>query len=236
MREDICTIPISEGFEAKEGCPFCRMRAIAQKRVIDFIMGAAMMEPDVRQKTNAMGFCKEHFAEMRKANNRLSLALMLDSHLIELKKDIFGEGKLFKPSAKKSAYKAVRLEQTCFVCDKMNFGMEHMLDTVYRTFEKDKDFRALFGEQTEFCLPHYSLLISNVPQNMDKNRAKELCDKAKEITARYIDELGGDVRHFCDMFDYRNNGDDADWGNSRDAIERTTAFLNGNLPDSIKIK
>ncbi len=236
MREDICTIPISEGFELKDGCPLCRMRAIAQKRVIDFIMGAAMMEPDVRIKTNEMGFCKEHFAEMRKANNRLSLALMLDSHLIELRKDIFGEGKLFKPSPKKIAYKAVRLEETCFVCDKMNFGMSHMLDTIYRTFEKDKEFRALFSEQSEFCLPHYSMLVSNVPQSMNKDKAKELCDTAREVTVKYLDELNGDVRHFCDMFDYRNNGDDADWGNSKDSIERTTAFLTGTLPDSIKIK
>ena len=26
MREDICSIPISEIFEPKDGCPFCRMR------------------------------------------------------------------------------------------------------------------------------------------------------------------------------------------------------------------
>lgn len=236
MREDICTIPVSEGFEPKDGCPLCRMRAIAQKRVIDFIMGAAMMEPDVRIKTNEMGFCREHFAEMRKANNRLSLALMLDSHLIELKKDIFGEGKLIKPSPKKSAYRAVRVEQTCFVCDKMNIGMERMLDTVYRTYERDKEFRALFADQTEFCLPHYSMLVSNIPDNMNKDRAKELCSAAREITVKYLDELNGDVRHFCDMFDYRNSGDDADWGNSKDSIERTTAFLTGTLPDSVKIK
>jgi len=38
------------------------------------------------------------------------------------------------------------------------------------------------------------------------------------------------------MFDYRNNGEDADWGNSKDAIERTVAFLDGELPPRIKIK
>ena len=153
MREDICTIPVSEGFEPLDGCPLCRMRAIAQKRVIDFIMGAAMMEPDIRIKTNEMGFCKEHYGEMCKSGNRLSLALMLDSHIIELQQDIFGEGKFVKPSGKKSAYRAVRMEQSCFVCDKMNFGMEHMLDTIYRTYDKDKSFRELIKQQTEFaCL------------------------------------------------------------------------------------
>ncbi len=26
MREDICSIPVNEVFEPKDGCPFCRMR------------------------------------------------------------------------------------------------------------------------------------------------------------------------------------------------------------------
>ncbi len=236
MREDICTIPVSEGFEEKDGCPLCRMRAIAEKRVVDYIMGAAMMEPDVRVKTNELGFCKDHYLKMRRANNRLSLALMLDSHIQQVKSDVFGENKLFKPKQKKIIYKAVRLQETCFICDKMNFGMEHMLDTIYRTYETDKDFRKLVAEQSEFCLPHYTMLAENIPDNMNKDRAKEFSQVIKQITLDYLDELGNDVRHFCNMFDYRNNGEDADWGNAKDAIERATAFFDGALPDRIRIK
>ncbi len=236
MREDICTIPVSEGFEEKDGCPLCRMRAIAEKRVVDYIMGAAMMEPDVRVKTNELGFCKDHYLKMRRANNRLSLALMLDSHIQQVKTNVFGENKFFKPSPKKILYKAVRLQETCFICDKMNFGMEHMLDTIYRTYETDKDFRKLVSEQSEFCLPHYTMLAENIPDNMNKDRAKEFSQTIKQITLDYLEELGGDVRHFCNMFDYRNNGEDADWGNAKDAIERATAFFDGTLPDRIRIK
>lgn len=236
MREDICTIPVSEGFEEKDGCPLCRMRAIAEKRVVDYIMGAAMMEPDVRVKTNELGFCKDHYLKMRRANNRLSLALMLDSHIQQVKTNVFGENKFFKPSPKKILYKAVRLQETCFICDKMNFGMEHMLDTIYRTYETDKDFRRLVSEQSEFCLPHYTMLAENIPDNMNKDRAKEFSQTIKQITLDYLEELGGDVRHFCNMFDYRNNGEDADWGNAKDAIERATAFFDGTLPDRIRIK
>lgn len=236
MRDDICTIPVSEGFEPKDGCPLCRMRAIAEKRVVDYIMGAAMMEPDVRVKTNALGFCPSHFEKLRRANNRLSLALMLDSHLQEIESETFGAGKWLKPSAKKVAYRAVRLQETCFVCDKMNFGMEHMLDTIYRQYEISKEFRALYSQQNEFCLPHAAQLLDNVPANMNKDRAKELADITKEITLRTLHELQQDVHHFCDMFDYRNSNEDADWGNARDAIERAGAFLNGSLPDRIKIR
>lgn len=236
MREDICTIPVSEGFEEKDGCPLCRMRAIAEKRVVDYIMGAAMMEPDVRVKTNELGFCKDHYQKMRRANNRLSLALMLDSHIQQVKTDVFGENKLFKPKDKKILYKAVRLHETCFICDKMNFGMEHMLDTIYRTYETDKEFRQLVSEQSDYCLPHYTMLIENIPSNMNKDRAKEFSQAVKKVTLDYLNELGGDVRTFCDMFDYRNSREDADWGNSKDAIERAAAFFDGTLPDRIRIK
>lgn len=236
MREDICTMPVSEAFEERDRCPLCHMRAVAEKRVIDYIMGAAMMEPDVRMKTNELGFCQEHYLKMRRANNRLSLALMLDSHIKEVKKSVFGEGKFLKPNPKKVAYKAVRLQETCFVCDKMNFGMEHMLDTIYRQYESDKEFRKLYAEQSEFCLPHYTLLIENVPERMNKDCAKEFADETKRITLGCLEELGKDVRHFCDMFDYRNNGEDADWGNSKDAIERAAAFFDGTLPERIRIK
>ena len=64
MRQDICTIPISEIFEVNDGCPICRMREVIEKRIVDYIMGAAMMEPDVRIETNRVGFCEHHYSEM----------------------------------------------------------------------------------------------------------------------------------------------------------------------------
>ena len=48
MREDITSIPISDVFEPRDGCPICRMRNLLEERVADYITGPAMMEPDVR--------------------------------------------------------------------------------------------------------------------------------------------------------------------------------------------
>ena len=42
---------------------------------------------------------------------------------------------------------------------------------------------------------------------------------------KYLDELEKDVSHYCKMYDYRNTGKDADWGNSKDSIERAIKFL-----------
>ena len=64
MRSDICSIPVNEVFEPKDGCPLCRLRDMLEERVLDYIMGAAMMEPDVRKETNKQGFCYDHFKAM----------------------------------------------------------------------------------------------------------------------------------------------------------------------------
>ena len=75
MRDDITSIPISEVFEPRDGCPICRLRNTLEDRVVEYITGAAMMEPDVRIETNKQGFCIDHYRMMLKKRNRLGVAL-----------------------------------------------------------------------------------------------------------------------------------------------------------------
>ena len=64
MRESIYTIPLNDVFGEQDGCPICRMRKMLEGRCIEYIMGAAMMEPDVRVETNRWGFCWEQLSAM----------------------------------------------------------------------------------------------------------------------------------------------------------------------------
>ena len=84
MRYDITNIPVAEMFEQRDGCPICRIRNMLEERAVEYITGAAMMEPDIRMETNKQGFCLEHYRQMLKKRNRLSIALMLESHLDEV--------------------------------------------------------------------------------------------------------------------------------------------------------
>ncbi len=86
MAEQIYTIPISEAFEQHDGCPLCRMKEKLERESLEYVMGAAMMDPDVRIRTNRLGFCRGHYDDMLAMKNRLSLALMLESHLAEVSK------------------------------------------------------------------------------------------------------------------------------------------------------
>ena len=79
--EKIYTIPVNETFEEQDGCPFCRLFSRLENDELDIILGASMMEPDIRIKTNEQGFCADHYSMMLKRKRMLGIALMLDSHL-----------------------------------------------------------------------------------------------------------------------------------------------------------
>ena len=117
------TIPVNEAFEASAadascGCPFCALYRKLEENELDLILGASMMEPDIRIRTNKSGFCRTHYDMMFVRKNRLGMALTLESHLAELRDEIrdggFGGGQGNKPIKRIEA-----LESTCYVCDRI---------------------------------------------------------------------------------------------------------------------
>jgi hypothetical protein len=233
MRSDICSIPVAEVFEPKDGCPICRMRNMLEERVLEYIMGAAMMEPDVRIQTNAQGFCFAHYKKMFSRRNRLSVALMMESHLAEIEKKVFGEGLPFflRSSNSGKGKTGERMTDSCFVCNQVDTAMQSLIRNTMILYEQDLEFRQLFGAQSEFCLPHYSMLTEAADKHLPK-KYRTLCKAdLTKITRNALLELHKDVKHFCDMYDYRNNTEDADWGNSRDSLERSAKFLTTRDPE-----
>lgn len=230
MRNDITSIPVSDVFEPREGCPICRMRDTLENRVVEYITGAAMMEPDVRIETNRLGFCIDHYRMMLDKRNRLGVALMLESHLEEMEKQVFAGKPLIGKSSGKQAKSAGKAAGTCFVCQQVDWAMDRMLATVCRLWENESDFRKLFDEQPVLCLPHFSLLVQSAETNMGKKNIPDFSKAAARLCHAYLTGLRGDVSHFCRMFDYRNNGEDADWGNSKDSIERAVWWLTAREP------
>lgn len=225
MRESLLTIPISEIFEPKCGCPICRMRNMLETRTVEYIMGAAMMEPDVRLETNRLGFCHTHFKQMLRQKNRLSLALMLQTHIDEFRSCIGTRKGLFLP---KKQRKISEINISCFVCSKVDWGMERLMVTFFEMLS-DADFRTLFAQQEYICLPHYDLLTALAPSQLQKSALSDFTASLETLAKKGADMLYGDVSKFCSMYDYRSAG--ADWDGSEDAIERAITYLTGREPD-----
>ncbi len=224
MRDDICTIPVSEIFEEKDGCPICRMYEKAEKRIVEYILGDAMMEPDVRIATNKVGFCEKHYDKMLATRGRLQLSLMLQTHIDEINKSIFSK-KL--GSVGKKGEKAAKISETCFICDKIEFGLSRMIETIYRTYEAERDFREMFNSQPQFCLPHFERLAAEFDKKKMRRYGDDFISNLTRITADYTKKLYSDVSEYCTLYDYRSAGEKNATEQVINSVESTVNFLTG---------
>ncbi len=229
MPETIYTIPINEAFDKTEesetpSCPFCELYEMLENNALEAIMGAAMMEPDIRIETNRLGFCRNHFNKIYKNGNRLGLALILESHIAEVNEKVFKKP-LFDSKGEKSEKAIENISETCYLCNKIAYSLTKMYSNTIYIWETDEDFRRKFKNQRCFCLPHYRKLLQYGRSELDKKQFAEFFEVAKGIEKKYIEELNEDVSWFCKKFDYRY--DDEPWGNAKDAVPRALDFLSG---------
>ena len=229
MEEKIYTIPVTQSFEKKDGCPFCNLRRELENTERDLIMGASMMEPDIRIRTNKLGFCRKHYDKMFATNNRLSLGLMLESHLKEkqgdvaiCKKSLFG-----KDNSVKALENMKELSRSCYICERVDEKYSKMISTAVLLWQKQTEFRNLMSEQPYFCLPHATLFLENAKLRLDKKTFSTFAEALDEVQSKYMQSLCDDVSWFCKKFDYRY--DNEPWGNSKDSVERAIKFLEGDF-------
>ena len=228
--EQIYTIPVNEAFEASAadpscGCPLCALYCKLENDELDLILGASMMEPDVRIQTNEEGFCRQHYDMMFVRKNRLGMALTLESHLKELQKDI-KEGGLGAPGTK-PIKRIGALEDGCYVCRRISFNFEHMVETAVYLWDSDEDFPPKLDAQPYFCLPHYKRLLEYGQKRLGKKKQAAFAEAVGKVVNNYMTTLTDDVSWFCKKFDYRY--DEEPWYNSKDAVERAMKFIRSDL-------
>ena len=225
------TIPVNESFEASAadkscGCALCALYRKLEEDELDIILGAAMMEPDIRIKTNKTGFCRLHYDLMFVRKNRLGMALTLESHLDELRREI-RDGGLGGGQGSKPIKRIGELESTCYVCERINTNFEKMADTAVYLWDTDEAFREKVRSQPYFCLPHYRKLLWYGQRRLGKKKQPEFASALANVVETYFDELREDVSWFCKKFDYRYQ--DEPWKNSKDAVERAFKFLRSDI-------
>ena len=227
LEEKIYTIPVNEAFSKKDGCPFCRLVTELENTERDLIMGASMMEPDIRIKTNRSGFCKKHYKQMFEMNNRLSLALMLESHLGEIAGEtvIYKDSLLGKDNSKKACENMERIHKSCYICEKTAEKFEKMLLCAVLLWQTEPEFREKCLSLPYFCLEHAGKFVETAKYKLDKKLFAKFAENISDVQKKYIESLKEDVSWYCKKFDYRY--DNEPWGNAKDSVERAIRFLSG---------
>lgn len=221
MKESIYTIPISEVFEPKQGCPLCTLHRQLETRWVQYITGAAMMEPDVRLRTNEQGFCARHIAAMLEQRNRLSVALLLQTRLAHLLEE------LESPAGAVRGKKQRQAPGDCFVCGRIEGELARLADNLVVVWRREQSFRTLYAQQQHLCVPHYRLLAQAAGALRGKDRAQFLQQTA-ELVRQGLLPAKENIDAFCRLFDYHSSGAQRPPEEVATAVERAAQRLCGD--------
>lgn len=237
MKEHIYTIPINDAFDKDCECPVCEYIRQEEKNLVEYTLGASMMEPDERIRTNENGFCNLHFSMLLNNENKLSMALVLETHLAEMRKFIDVDAQAVKLQ-KKSVFKkdstiedAVkryeRISNSCVICDKLENITEKFISNILVLYKKEDEFRAKFKNTKGFCFPHFIKLLACADKVLSGNKLSEFYSVIYDIESNNLSRIQEDITWFTKKFDFRFANED--WKNSKDAVPRTTEKISGYI-------
>lgn len=243
MKEQIYTIPVNEAYDLDCECPLCYLERTLEKEAVEYALGAAMMEPDYRVESNEKGYCNHHFGQMFRLPNKLSLALVLDTHLEQVRKHLLLHQKEAKrlSSEKTGFFKkngvsdfstalSSSLEQVdsgCMVCEKVQKTMKRYADVLLYMWANDPAFKAKFEQSKGICLPHFKMLVELCTKSLSAKQATEFITGLYQKELSALDRIQEDIHKFTLKFDYRNQS--MEWGSAQDAPVRTIEKLTGYI-------
>ncbi len=204
MQYHIQTAPIWDAYK-QDGCPLCRLYAARQDRLIKQYLSDNVMDPDFRVASNKKGFCREHVSMLFDGQNKLGLALQLETRAAALS-ELVSSAPTDKKSAKKTSA-TIDAHIGCVICDALDEVMPRYYMTIAQMFFNETEFPALF-ESASHCLKHAERLYA----------AAEFAGKAapaylSALTAslkRDLDRTAAELKAFADCFDFRNAGQKPD--------------------------
>lgn len=239
MKEAIETTPVIEAFESGDECPFCYLERWAEQRAINYVVGpcASYMEPEVRAINDREGFCGSHLKKLYDFGNSLGNALIMQTHLIELCRELEQEldrftapgkrGLLHKPEEPSVLGWLRRRNHSCYLCSRVESSMHRYYATFY-VLLKDPEFRSRVENSKGFCFRHFEKLLEQAGEHLPNGQREWFYTVVPQIMKDNLARVQEDLSWFIAKFDYRNAA--ADWKNSKDAVSRSMQKLQGLHP------
>lgn len=244
MKEQLYTIPLNDAVNAGDECPFCYIERNVEQDLLDFTLGSgsSYMESDIREQTDKAGFCRYHFQKMFDYGNTLGNGWILKTHYMriigEMKKEFASYTPVkmsikdkFKKGGESSNPVAAWIKKkdcSCYICSRFADTYQRYLDTFFVMYKKDSQFREKILNSKGFCLHHFGDLCAQADTALNEKEKQEFFPAMFTLMETNMNRLFEDVSWLVDKFDYRNK--DADWKNSKDAIQRGMQKLKGGYP------
>ena len=245
LKEKLYTIPLNDAMNANDECPLCYSYREIEQYFLDLVLGSgsSYMESDMRAKTDKAGFCKIHFKKMFDYGNTLGNAWILKTHYMEMRRQMNEAIKNYKPgknskismfSKGNATYQnsvaqwVNKTEKSCYICTEMEEMFDRYVDTFFYLFKNDPEYVTKFKNSKGFCLSHFGLICERAETALSAKEKAEFFEILFPLMDSNMARLQEDVSWMIEKFDYLNK--DADWKNSKDAIQRGMQKLKGGYP------
>jgi len=243
MKEQLYTIPLNDAVNAGDECPFCFIERNVEQDLLDYVLGSgsSYMEADMRAITDSEGFCRDHFKKMFTYGNTLGNGWILKTHYMNIRREMDKEFKSFRPgkvslmdklkkatSSNSLVNWARETEKSCYICGQFEKTYQRYLDTFFYLWNNDPEFVEKVSRSKGFCIPHFGDLCEKADETLSDSKKDEFYSMMKRLMTENFDRLQEDVSWLVEKFDYQNQ--DADWKNSKDAVQRGMQKLKGGYP------
>lgn len=199
MQYHIQTAPIWDAYR-NDGCPLCRLFGTREDRLISQYLSDNVMDPDFRVASNNKGFCKTHVDMMYGGQNKLGLALQLETRAATLNSMIKA------PTDKKSAKKTAGMlsaHRGCVICDALDEAMPRYYMTVAQMYFNEPEFPDLFLNASH-CFYHAIQLFDSA--EFAGKQTAAFCAALAYSLKRDLKRTEEELRDFADCFDHNNAG------------------------------
>lgn len=244
MKEQLYTIPLNDAVNAGDECPFCCIERNVEQDLLDFTLGSgsSYMESDVREQTDKDGFCRYHFQKMFDYGNTLGNGWILKTHYKKMISEMQAQFASYTPAKMNFRDKFKKntegvnpvgawvqeKDRSCYICKRFEDTYARYLDTFFVMYKKDPSFREKIKSSKGFCLHHFGDLCNQAENSLNEKEKQEFYPAMFTLMQANMERLFEDVSWLVEKFDYRNK--DADWKNSKDAIQRGMQKLKGGYP------
>ena len=233
MRDHLETAPVWDAVRQTKQCPFCALKEMIERQSVERYLGGSVMEPEIRLKTNAAGFCSAHHQMLMAQKDYHGYALMMDTRLREALKDAqpvlnaLEKGGLFGGrNPEKAAQKLRSITARCLICESVRDHVKAYTDTFFRLYQKESEFRTAFENGHGVCLDDLPDVLQEAGRRLSGDTQQTFLKACARTSLASLYAAQEDLDALCSSFhvgsEHKNNP------RCQGALERAVNLLRGS--------
>ena len=232
MKEHIETAPVIEAVQQHETCPICQLRNMIEQQTVERYLGGAVMEPDIRIRTNEVGFCRTHHQLLMAQKDFHGYALMMQTRL---RYAIQKVSPAIRGLSKGHGWRNKQLASArheigscighCLICDGTAKTIERYATVFFKLYREDSTFRSEFAKSAGFCLPDMEMMLEKAAGALSGAALQSFLETVSTQADQVFGTTQADIDALCSSFHF--GSEEKNNPRIHQALERSVNLLRG---------